>query len=59
MIFFNRIKNDYYIITGTKQEIKVWNKKGENINTYNYGSEEHENFLNKFYNKYRCFLKYG
>ena len=59
MIFFNRIKNDYYIITGTTQEIKVWNKKGENINTYNYESEEPGNFLNKFYNKYRCYLIYG
>jgi len=59
MIFFNRLENDYFIISATSQEIKVWNKKGENINIFNYEPGENSNFLNKFYNKYRCYLLYG
>ena len=57
MIFFNRTKNDYFIISATNQEIKIWNKNGENINTYNI-EKDYPIFLNKFYNEFRCYLIY-
>ena len=55
MIFFNRTKNDYFIISAINKEIKIWNKNGENINTYN-NDKECSKFLNKFYNEFKCYL---
>ena len=56
MIFIDRSKNDYYIITGRNQEIKIWNNKGENINTY---AIEGTNFLTKYYYNFKYYLLYG
>ena len=56
MIFFNRTKNDYYIITARCQEIKIWNNKGENINTYAIGGTI---FLTKYYYNFKYYLLYG
>ena len=56
MIFFNdRIQNDYYIITSADQELKIWNKQGENIKTFT-----HENsYLNKYYENFKYYIIHG
>ena len=54
MIFFNRIKNDYYIINSKKKDIKIWNNKGVNIN-----SIDGTIFLNKYYYNFKYYLLYG
>ena len=53
MIFIDRTKNDYYIITGRSHEIKIWNNKGENINTY---AIEGTIFLTKYYYNFKYYL---
>ena len=55
-IFFNdRIQNDYYIITSADQELKIWNKQGENIKTFT-----HENsYLNKYYENFKYYIIHG
>ena len=54
MIFFNRSKNDYYIINSKKKDIKIWNNKGVNIN-----SIDGTIFLNKYYYNFKYYLLYG
>ena len=59
MTFFNRIINDYYIITRrcNENEIKIWNNKGENINTYAIGGGTI--YLNKYYYNNKSYLLCG
>ena len=57
MTFYNRIINDYYIITKIYNEIKIWNNKGENINTYKLGGGTI--YLNKYYYNFKNYLLYG
>ena len=57
MLFFNRTINDYYIITKIYNEIKIWNNKGENINTYAFGGGTI--YLNKYYYNCKNYLLYG
>ena len=57
MTFFNRIINDFYIITRRYNEIKIWNNKGENINTYKGCSGTI--YLNKYYYNFKNYLLYG
>ena len=54
MIFFNRIINDYYIIIHRYNEMKIWNNKGENINTYAIGGATI--YLNKYYYNFKNYL---
>ena len=56
MIFFNdRIQNDYYIITSADQELKIWNKQGENIKTFT----DENNYLNKYYENFKYYIIHG
>ena len=59
MTFFNRIINDYYIITRrcNENEIKIWNNKGENINTYAIGGGTI--YLNKYYYNNKSYFLCG